>query len=125
MKHRDCVITLLFGSQVDDFKMSVFGGFLLAEWPVLSAFWSASFQTARRHNDDGALLFPNHPPKVPIGLGQWALGRDESVLLLIAVDIVSVYVVGTRIVGIFNSQDDSAVIIAENVRVTIFSRITF
>ncbi len=105
--------------------MAIFGRFLLSQRPILTTFGSSPLQATRSHDDDSALLLPDHPPKVAISLGQWALRRDESVLLFVAVDVVSINVVGAGIAGVFDRQDDSTMVVAEDVRVAILGSIAF
>lgn len=71
------------------------------------------------HNDDKRLLFPNHPPEIPAGFRQRTLRADKRVLLLVTVDEISIYIVGSG-VSVYLRQAHSAVIVTQDIRVPIF-----
>ena len=105
--------------------MSILGRFLLSQRPILTAFGPSPLQATSSHDDNSTLLLPNHPPKVTVSLGQRALRRDESILLFVAINVVSINVVGAGVVGIFDRQDDSTMVVAEDVRVAILGGVAF
>lgn len=55
--------------------------------------YPGSFLQFGHHDDVCAALLPDHPPEITEGLGQRALSGDVSVLLPVAVDVVSVDVI--------------------------------
>ncbi len=100
-----------FNVEIDHFEVAVLGGLLLVVGPVLAALGSVALKTARRHDDDDALLLPHHAPKVAERPRQRTLRRDEGILLLVPVDVVGVDVVGAGILAGLDRQYHSTVVV--------------
>jgi len=65
--------------------------------PVLGALLAAHFSEFGEHDNDGAVVLPEHAPEVVDGLGEGRLGGDVGAAVLVAVDEVGVDVVGAGV----------------------------
>lgn len=92
--------------------------------PILVTFNPRSFLQLGHHNDSGGVLFPTHSPEVAEGFWKRTLRRNVGVLLS-----VSVAVVGVDVIAALNSvdhlQDDSRVVVGDDVRVAILWFVDF
>lgn len=67
------VVTSGLDALIGDTELSMFVLFSLCGRPILATFGSRSLDTPSGHDDDAALLFPNHLPEVGERSRQWTL----------------------------------------------------